>query len=236
MKRTLLIAVPVLIAGVLFVMQSFTSKSSSADIKEFNIPAFTAIELDGAFNVQFTQSETPSAKVEASAADLEQIAIEVKNEVLRVKMKPNHKYKDVRIQLSTPQLKKVAMSGSGNFRTTNALTAPELMFSLAGSGNVDADMSTNEVKVAVAGSGNVNFSGTTKKFKVDIAGSGNVKANKLKSSAVKADVAGSGSAYVWVGEELNASVAGSGSIYYSGDPKNVQQNIAGSGTVQRKEN
>ena len=236
MKKAYYLAIPVALLVTALVFQSFRSDNGTPDVKDFPISAFTSIEMDGAFNVEFTQSETVSAKVEAEAKDMESISVEVKNEVLRLKMDKNHNYKSIKLMVSAPHLKRVGIAGSGNFHSTNALTEPALSFSIAGSGNVETAVQTGEVKTDIAGSGNVKLDGATKTLKVDIAGSGNVKANTCIAEEVKVSIAGSGSAYVNVSNALNADVAGSGAIWYTGDPKTVKQDVSGSGSVKRKDN
>ena len=48
-----------------------------------------------------------------------------------------------------------------------------------------------------------------------------------------ADFNEDGHADVWAEESLSVSVAGSGDVRYKGEPKKVEQSIAGSGSVKR---
>lgn len=235
MNKFKLLAIPVVMIATVLFLQSFRSDKSTMDVKEFEISAFTEIAIDGSLNVEYTQSEVVSAKLEASAEDLEHLTLEVKNETLRVKYEEKRNYKSVKLYVSGPHLKTVSIAGSGNFKGMNTITEPVIEFSIAGSGNSQATVQSDEVKTDIAGSGNVNLDGNTKKLKIDIAGSGNVKSNGCNADVIKVSIAGSGSAYVKSNGELSVSVAGSGSVYYTGDPKSVKQDISGSGTVKRKD-
>jgi hypothetical protein len=133
-------------------------------------------------------------------------------------------------------LKKITIAGSGNFKSVNTMTpGSELLLTIAGSGNMDIDVETDLLKTEIAGSGNMELDGKARKFTIEIAGSGNCTASKLQAVDVNADIAGSGSAYVKLKGKLDVTIAGSGSVYYKGDPTDVDKDIAGSGRVLRKD-
>lgn len=235
MRNYKLLLISAVIITAILVLPSFRSGQMQMDKKEFAVQEFTEIAIEGSFNVEFTESNTVSVMVEASAEDMEKISVEVKNGTLRLKLDDKHNYNSIKVMASAPHLKAVAIAGSGNFRSTNALTEASVKFAISGSGNAEATVQNQEAKASIAGSGNLKLDGSTKSVKIEIAGSGNAKTNNCTADEVKVNIAGSGSAYVMTNGDLSASIAGSGSVYYSGDPKNVKQDISGSGTVKRKD-
>lgn len=223
-------------AGLAMVFFLLSFKPSSTDTKEFDLAPFTELEIDCACNVQYTQASATSAQVNANAEDLQDVQLQVKDGVLTISLKGGKKYQPIKIALSTPVLKKVTIAGSGNFTSVNTMTpGSELLLTIAGSGNMDIDVETDQLKTEIAGSGNIILDGKAKRFSIEIAGSGNCTASKLQAGDVFIDIAGSGSAYVKLKGKLDVTMAGSGSVYYKGDPTEIEKDIAGSGRVRRKD-
>ena len=235
MKKLLPIAavVMVFIAGVAL-FQSF-KPISTPDTKDFTITPFEAVSVGGAFQVFFTQDAVTTVKVEASAEDLEKVEMEVKDNELILRTKKNSNTKTIKIYLTTPNLHKVGIAGSGTFETTNTMTSSKPMhFEIAGSGTITAKIDAANVHSEIAGSGDIRLSGKAADTEVEIAGSGNYKSDDLTCANTDVEIAGSGSAYVNTSGKLKAQIAGSGSVMYTGKPSDIDKEIAGSGRVQQK--
>jgi hypothetical protein len=67
-----------------------------------------------------------------------------------------------------------------------------------------------------------------------ISGSGRYQAEQLTSETVKVDMSGSGVASVHASDALDLHMSGSGTLTYTVDPKQVTQQISGSGKVIKK--
>ncbi len=236
-KVTLFATIIVFFVATGLILQSFTGNALKIEGKNVDISAFTELNVEVPFDIIFTQGETASLKIDADASTLEMIEVVQKGNKLTIGIKENN-YKnikgvDVKIYLSTSALKTINVAGSGNFTSTNVITNNEtITTSVAGSGNIVADIQSSGVKGDIAGSGNITLKGTTKKVTFSIAGSGNFMLSDLIAEDVTGDIAGSGSAKVYAANNLQASIAGSGDIIYSGNPKDVKKNVAGSGKVK----
>lgn len=228
------IAIVLLIVGTAYACRLTTSNGLTPENKEFSITPFTSLSIAGPFNVEFTQGATTSARVEAGADDMENVVMEVKNNELVIKPKKSKNMQEVTIYLSTPELTKVGIAGSGNFKATSNISSEKPMhFSIAGSGNIVAAVTTGTVKSEIAGSGNIQLRGAAANSSIQISGSGNYKGAELKSENVKVEIAGSGDARVNATVNLDAEIAGSGNVEYSGNPANVKKDVSGSGSVKQ---
>jgi hypothetical protein len=139
--------------------------------------------------------------------------------------------KPVRFLLTVKDLTNVNLTGSGSL-SADDFTGDSLTISIAGSADAHLNaVALKELTTTISGSGNVIAAGSADTFTIKVAGSGDVKAADLQASTVNVNVAGSGDAVVWAANKLNVSVAGSGDIRYRGEPKNISQSIAGSGSV-----
>ncbi len=94
------------------------------------------------------------------------------------------------------------------------------------------EIRASRIDVDINGSGSVYFTGETEYFNSSIHGSGDVWASRLKADRAKVKTGGSGSTYIYVLDELDASISGSGSIHYGGKPS-INSRVNGSGSLRR---
>ena len=120
---------------------------------------------------------------------------------------------DLDITLPGRAFRTVDMAGSGRLIMQD-VNQPRLDLSIAGSGSVQAQGSTDRVNLSIAGAGDAKLAElTTKRLDVQIAGSGNIEAAPQ--------------------DELNVKIAGSGDVRLLSNPPQVHTNIHGSGRVIR---
>jgi hypothetical protein len=120
---------------------------------------------------------------------------------------------DLDITLPGRAFRTVGMAGSGRLIMQN-VNQPHLDLSVAGSGSVLAQGSSDRVKLSIAGAGKAKLAELTmKRLDIHIAGSGNIEAAPQ--------------------DEVNVEIAGSGDVRLLSDPARVHTNIMGSGRIIR---
>lgn len=201
--------------------------------------AFDGISLAGNYRVLVSQGANSSVEVKADKNYLPLIETRVvegsKGRTLEITTKKGYNLsgrEDPVITLVMPQLRSVAIAGSGDVRV-ETMKASDLNVSIGGSGDVEfVDLSSDSLNVQVAGSGDVKASGRTSSLILSVAGSGDINARGLRADEVKASIAGSGNATVNAVNTLKVSIAGSGDIAYVGSPK-VSSSIVGYGLITK---
>jgi hypothetical protein len=164
----------------------------------------------------------------------EYVIVELKGSTLVLRMENNVSLKTkkgVHITVPFKSISAVALSGSGDIDTKDTIKSDFLNISVKGSGDITLKIESNNVAASVHGSGDLEVSGTAKNLKVKISGSGDVEAGKLNAENTQVDVIGSGDARVTASQSLKAMINGSGDIEYSGNPKNIDKKVMGSGTI-----
>ena len=235
-KLTPFIIVLAVMAAAVFTLQSFEVKTVPITGTEVNIQAFKTLNIDVPFDVYFTQGATASANVEGDKTEVDKLAFIQKGNDLTIRFKDKEKAakgSNLKIYITCPELENVNISGSGNFYTTAPVSnSKSLNFAIAGSGNIVAGVTAPKIQVDIAGSGDAEITGKSEKVYVSIAGSGDYEGNALIANDVDVDIAGSGNAFVYAEDKVDASIAGSGDVYYSGTPESVTADVAGSGNVR----
>lgn len=136
----------------------------------------------------------------------------------------------VRVEITMPDLRALEVTGSGDITLVDTFMVEKIELSVTGSGGIHGRLVAARVESEVTGSGDIVLEGSANEQVIDVTGSGDVKAMGLPCNSANVEVTGSGDAYVYVIQELDARVMGSGSIHYKGKPE-MKSEVTGSGKV-----
>jgi hypothetical protein len=196
---------------------SITSGSGQITSESRQVSGFSKVELSGSGELTIEQTGTESLTISAEENLLPKLTSEVSDDTLVLRSTSNAKIiptQPIKYSLTVKDLSGLAVSGSGSVTMSKLATAA---------------LSTN-----ISGSGAVTASGTADQQDLKISGSGRYQAEQLTSKTVKVDMSGSGVASVHASDALDLHMSGSGTLTYTGDPKQVTQQISGSGKVIKK--
>jgi hypothetical protein len=110
------------------------------------------------------------------------------------------------------------------FRTVNMAGSSRLIMQ---------DVNQPRLDLSIAGSGSVRAQGSTDRVNLSIAGAGDAKLAELTIKRLDVHVAGSGNIEAAPQDEVNVNIAGSGDVRLLSDPPQVHTDIHGSGRVIR---
>lgn len=201
---------------------------------------FTGIEINGGFDVYYTEGKTPGIKLKGNSESIRHTIVKNENNVLSISAAKGmgnltSDECDVDIYVTAPSLSDVAVKGSGDFISNGEINAKRFTVCVAGSGDIDlSKVTSSSMNVDVVGSGDVNVGYmTARSAEFSIAGSGDVDVKNIKADNVTASIAGSGDVNMERVDIQNASctIAGSGDIVLKGRVGKVDKSVAGSGTV-----
>jgi Putative auto-transporter adhesin, head GIN domain len=186
-------------------------KTEKRDLKPFK-----AIDTSGAFEVHVVCQKAVSLELEGDDNVLLLIKTEVRDGILSVSN--DQRYNATRaviLRISVPELTR---------------------FSTRGAGEIDiADVSGDSLELESTGAASIKAAGKTKSLEVSSTGAGEIKAANLHAEKVSVRVTGAASVSVFAGEQLDVTVSGAGSVNYGGNPKVVNKNVSGLGSINKQE-
>ena len=219
-----------------FSMNKEVSGNGTLKSEDRKIPHFSRIEVAGEMEVTVEQGSNIEVKVETDANLLQYIKTHVEDDELEIYVADGIDIAEthhVKVHVVAPSLHGLSVSGSGNIQVPRELSGDgSLDLGVGGSGNITAIINYPKVDAGIGGSGTITVSGKTRDLHMSIGGSGDFMGDKLLSENCKVEIGGSGNAFVYASQSLNASVGGSGTVRYSGSPANLVKNIGGSGEVE----
>lgn len=182
------------------------------------VEAFQKVEFSGEGSVTVLNGPAQTVKIEGYENLVPIFESRVSGNTLVLKYKSNYnniRNSNIRVTITTPDIKSIFLNGSGNIRTGQHFNGSELSMEINGSGTIFSEAS--------------EFA----KLHLKINGSGKADVDEIISDHADVTINGSGDIRVLALESLKARISGSGTIRYSGNPETVDTQISGSGKVIR---
>jgi hypothetical protein len=198
--------------SVFFLLLVVTLQAASLETQRRKVSSFTSIRSSSSIDIIVKQTGKYALEVTAPEKYMENIKTEVRDGQLHVFVRGSISYSgNIVIHVQVKDLKKVLLSGSGDFETDGVLKAPEFSFRISGSGDFDAELNCKILKGSMNGSGDANISGITESIETHQSGSGDLVAHKLHLISAKIRISGSGdSKFTGSTDYLDLSQSGSG--------------------------
>jgi len=138
------------------------------------------------------------------------------------------------VRLHAPRLTDVRQLGYGLISTASRWTQDTLFVHLLGDGNVQLDVTSKYLYTDMWELGDMTLSGTAEVFHPLVGGVGFLFANGLSANACFFETTRTslGDAHLRATQHLGGIVAGKGTLYYSGNPSDLD--IKGSGKVVKQ--
>jgi|GEM_PF-1009233 len=93
--------------------------------------------------------------------------------------------------------------------------------------------SISNFNLMINGASNIDLIGNCKNSNITVNGASNIHAFNLLSRTCNIQVNGATTCNIFVSEELKARINGLGTIIYNGNPKTVDQKVAGMGVIKK---
>ena len=202
--------------------------------KTRSVGDFDRIGVSGSFDVTLVKGNEGEIKIRIEDNLLSYLETDVEAGKLKIKWRKGtniNTTKGVHLTVYFNDIEAVGLSGSGEIVSDDMIKSDNFDIAVAGSGDIDLNVETNQLKAAISGSGDIQLKGSTDEFTAAISGSGDIEAFGFRSKKATIKISGSGDMEISVSEELTARVSGSGDIKYKGNPRKEDIKVSGSGEI-----
>lgn len=199
------------------------------------VRSFKGIEVGGAFDVEVVAGKD-NAKVELSGDDnlLEYIETEVQGGVLHISTRKSISPKTkMVIRITAQDLSSLKSSGASDV-IVNGIKNERFTLETSGAGSISGSVQTNDLRIETSGAGDVRLGGEAKTLSLETSGAADIDVHDLKAERVRVEVSGAGDVTVFASEELDVSVSGAGDVKYYGNPRVINKDISGAGSLHKK--
>lgn len=222
--------------SILFIFAGASLFAQQSEIRD--VPAFTKLSLSTAAKLHLTQGNTQKVELKGSEEALKDVETEVRGGHLIIKRENSSWFSwsdsdELEIYVTVPKIEELNVSGSGKVYGKNKFETSDLEISVSGSGGVAIETDAKDLDLSISGSGQIELEGSAAHADISISGSGSLEAEDLKAVSYKIIISGSGSCKVNAEKSIDASISGSGSVYYKGNPANINSSTSGSGKIKK---
>jgi hypothetical protein len=214
-KSVLLFVLMLLASGCHYRIHDEVAGSGVRQAQKRDVPSFTSISTEGAFDVEVVCQKPQSVEVVGDDNILPLITTEVSDNVLRISNLRGYSTHDsIRVKITVPDLDGLSASGAGKIDISG--------------------VKNDKFEVDMIGAPSVKVSGDTKVVDIDTSGAGKIDAHKLRASRAVVDSKGVSRVEVYATEELNVTVSGPSHVIYEGNPT-INKTVHGPGSVEKRE-
>lgn len=198
------------------------------------VPDFHSFELSGSDKVFIRQGAEQEVRVEGQENIINLIDLNVRDGYWNIRFRDcTRRHDDLVYYITLPEVRFMAVAGSGDIIAQNVLETSDMGFRVSGSGSISAEIDVASLNSEINGSGDIHVGGESSTAEVNISGSGEYHAYNLLTNNYNIRIQGSGDAYVTALEKLDVRISGSGDVHYKGNPT-INSSISGSGKIISK--
>lgn len=179
------------------------------------IDNFKKVDVSGNFSVEVTVGEPLNLEIVAESNLMKYIKTKVKNNTLYIMSKENLRPRDeLKIEISVAHLEGIECSGVNDV--------------------IAKGISSEKFEIDLSGAASINISGSANRLNIDVSGAADLLAKELITQDIRIDVSGAANAEIYASNSCDAEVSGAGYIELYGDANDVNLNISGAGSLERK--
>jgi hypothetical protein len=231
-----------ILLAALFVVLSFNScswfcKKGEGNVisKSVQVTDFDEIKIEGQATVFIEQATTPTVKIMIDSNLYQYLDVEVSGMKLKIKERRcMENLTDYKVYITTNRLVELLVDGSVKVTGESTFKSEKIKLLSKSSGEIKLNLDVDELDIHAEGSGMLKLYGRVLDMDINLKGAASLDAFGLQAKNVDAEIDGAGTCKIEVSEKFNAEVGGSGKLYYKGNPKKVNTNVTGSGTIQAK--
>jgi hypothetical protein len=203
--------------------------------KKIQLSEFSEIDIEGQAQVYIEQGISPSIEILIDSNLYQYIKAEVSGKKLKIfENKCIESISDYKVKIIANRFSELDVDGSVKVKSDSLIKFDKLVIQNNGTGDIQLNIDANNLEVETGGSGSLKLIGRALNMDVNIYGAGSLDAYGLQAKEADVKVKDAGSSKIFVSEKFTGDVSGSGNIIYKGNPKKVNTNITGSGTIQSK--
>ena len=192
-----------------------TSAFAGAAEQTRPMPAFTGISAQGPINMVVEVGKAQSLVLKGDDKFLKRAVTKVVDGKLVIsfpKGEKNEVNSDWTINVSMPALTSFFVEGAGSVELKN--------------------INSDSIDIGFQGAGRLVASGKVKQLKLNAQGVGDVDTKALLAQNANVNFEGIGAVKVYASQKLDAVVQGMGSLNYYGNPRQVNKQVEGIGSVK----
>jgi len=204
--------------------------------EEMEFSDFTAVEVDGAFEVSVTQSSSYSVIIIADEKIIDNVEVTQTEDTLKIGMEPGIYTGTRKAEITMPELDKLLLSGATRGTVEGFSSSNSFVLGLSGASSLEmTNINVGDAEIEVSGASTLNARGTASDLAALVSGASNVDLSDFPVNDADVNLSGASRATINLDGRLDAEVSGASTLEYMGDPTMGDINTSGSSTINKKQ-
>ncbi len=204
---------------------SFCIAQNDGELIKKDLQPFTRLSMGGETTVFLKQTQQPY--ISFKSGDAKSIEYSLQGDQLSINGSADAIY------LGVPSLAEIDVAGTAELYSSDTLKSDNLSITASGAGDINLLLNCALTKCQVTGASDVKLAGNTNDLNASVSGSGDLLAQKLYANTTTANISGSADAKVNCKDQLKGAVSGTGTLYFAGNPAQVDVAVTGSGALKK---
>ncbi len=200
------------------------------------VNSFRKLVIKSNYEIYLIDGNEELVKVETDENLMQYVKTEVSRNTLTIenseRVKSNH---GIKLYVNYNTLEAIEIADGARIYTEQPITVDQLELDFAGGSIGNLELQVQKLNVKFGGGGLMTLRGSASESQINFNGAGMLDAGELNTQNTVIDMSGMGAAIVSASDNLEADLSGVGSITFKGDPRNLNRNISGKGTINRAE-
>jgi len=178
------------------------------------VAEFSTLEANGAYRIEWSPGK-PALAITSDSNLMPLITTTLSGNTLQIDQQQNLRpTRGITIIISSAALKEVELNGAVTLTASN--------------------VQGGEFKLEANGASSIRAAGAVTNLEVSFSGASSLNAKGLSAQMANVSISGASSADVTATESLDVSISGAGAVTYGGNPKQVNKDISGAGSIKAR--
>lgn len=194
-----------------------------------------AVKVDHGIDLYIRQGDREELTLEADPGAMEYFTSEVNDGTLTLSLNKNFiKTKILKAHLTMRTLERIESSGGSNVYSEGVLQGEKMLYRASGGSDVKLELSVKDLTVQTSGGADAIIKGLAATLNVTASGGSDFDGRELHCDYAAVNASGAADVHVYVDLDLEANASGAASVYYYGNPRQVNTNTSGGGDVKKR--
>lgn len=206
--------------------------------KEVAVSGFTAVEVDGAFQVEVSRADRFQVSITADDNLLDFVRVEREGRTLKIGMASGQSYRldrgsELRAVVTMPALEAVSLHGAVRGTVKGYRSVRDMRLQVSGASRLGGEGRVADLRVEASGASRVTWTGSGRTARVEASGASRVDLEEFPADEVEVRLSGASRAGVDARRRLAYAVSGASHLEYRGDPSIERRERSGASTARR---
>lgn len=198
------------------------------------LESFDGLRVGYGIDVKLVKGDKPSARIEATGINLNDVTTEVQGSTLRIGLRDIRlsARNNVKVELTFRELERITAGTAASVYAKDPIRAEAVELTASGAGSIELTVEADRLLAEASTAGSMILAGKAVKFTVVASTSSTIDAYQLEAAQVKAEVSTASDARLNVTREIEAEASTAGSIRYKGNPERSNCTSTTAGVVR----